>query len=147
MVPELKLTPADCHDERRRIWSLLELVNNFSLYAFVSNMQNLSMQMMMFLGMRNETVEDGARARVVECVETLRTVISFWELPDSIEKIDTSLYWLRVPNTLGNSAIGTELRNITETVMTEASKKGFLYVQPDRVNYCICLPREITAQV
>ena len=99
----------------------------------MSSLQLMSMGVMAYLARKTPdhlTKED--RDGNVECVQNLKNILSFGEFPDSLAKIDLSLAWLRIgPG--DTSSVGTELRNIVETVAHEASKKRFLYVSSDRV--------------
>jgi hypothetical protein len=122
--------------ETNRMWSLWDFMNRFELHALVSHLQNMSMMVVGFLvRSAGSELTPAQRAMAIECVTRTKTILSFVDFPDSCSKIEKSIQYMSTNAVCDASALGTELRNITEFVMMEADKKRFLYVAADRSQY------------
>jgi hypothetical protein len=77
-------------------------------------------------------LQDTTHKTMLDCVEKLFS----YSTPGAMaEKIQLSLFQLRTNSLMDASAIGTELRNIRETISTEYHRRKFLRIDPERAPY------------
>jgi hypothetical protein len=125
-------------DGARRVWSLWEIMNQFSLSAVIGNLQLLMMSAMtgMATSVEYSEITDTDLSQVASLLGTARSVIKFAGLNDSCDKIERTIEWLGSSrNVLTKQSLGAELRNICEAISMEAQKKKFLYIEADRSEY------------
>jgi hypothetical protein len=120
--------------DTNRSLSLLDIMNRIELGALTHELGEISALATVLIAVKIGFEDTGVRETAVKRVNTLKTILSFLEFPDSTRTIEESIPWILNP-ICDASSVGTRLQYISECVMAEARKQRFLYVLPDRVEY------------
>jgi hypothetical protein len=120
----------------RRIWSLLDIMNQFHIHGLLEQLQRISMLTLGFTVIRpsGTQMSDKEQTIALEAISDLKGVLKSGDFADSCQKIERSAHWIGA-QILDASAVGAELRNIIEFILMETDKQRFLYVARDRVGY------------
>lgn len=132
------LKPCGLSDSARRVWSLLEIMTQFSLGAVIGDMQLLLMSVYLYMTDKDEAAKlsDGDLDRLASMLGRTSVVLKCAGLEKSSKDLDATIEWIGgFSKILTKQAIGVKLMTVCDGFQKEANSKKFISLESDLSGY------------